>query len=45
MMTIARPDAAASGNDIGLGQLVLANGQRAELEHDQKHVGPWLGLR
>ena len=35
----------AGGNDIGLGQLVVANGERAKFERDQEHVGAWPGLR
>ena len=35
----------AGGDDIGLGQLIVADGQRAELERHQQHIGAGPRLR
>ena len=35
----------AGGDDIGLGQFVVADGERAEFERDQQHVGAGPRLR
>ena len=35
----------ASGNDVGLGQFVVANRKRAKLERHKEHVGTWPCLR
>ena len=35
----------AGGNDIGLRQFVVANGERAKFEDHQEYVGAWPGLR